>query len=529
MDKTAFTNLGEIFTRSEVVEGMLDLLEYKCNHDLSHIRVLEPSSGNGAFAIKIVQRLIESSKIHHFSIEKALDNITFCEIDHIKSEILEKAIKTEFVKNNIEKEPSDLIRSEDFLLSELAKFDLIIGNPPYVRWEHIPIQMRETYKKSFRTFFDRCDLYIPFFEKGLNYLAPGGKLSFICSNRWFKTKYGKKLRDLISACFKVEFIIDMEKIDAFQRKVTAYPSIITIANNLKIGDPVFYKSKNLKDFKQMCSDGIHMIPEVKILSEHNIWLNSLDNKISNNSSLELIESQGFKIGIGVATGRDKVFIGENLNEYVEAELLVPIITAKELKANEYRPSKKWVINPFNERGQLINLRNYPKAATYLAMFRDELVKRHIAKKNPDDWYRTIDKINPEIVKENKILLPDITGNKKIFIDEGTYYPHHNLYYITGNSLNDLKVLASILMSDFIHEQLVVLSSNMNGGYPRWQSQNLRRLRIPVISLLKPEFYNDLLRAYDKQDLMKINQLVSLKGIEGNIDLAQRWTLFEPLN
>lgn len=74
----------------------------------------------------------------------------------------------------------------------------------------------------------------------------------------------------------------------------------------------------------------------------------------------------------------------------------------------------------------------------------------------------------------KILLPDNSGNSLLFIDEGRFYPLHNIYYITGEDIHQLKILCSILMSDFVRKQIQRLSNNMNGGYARWQSQNLRK-------------------------------------------------------
>lgn len=524
LGNSSFSELGVVFTKSEIVEGMLDLLNYRSDRDLSQIRILEPSAGDGAFALKIIQRLLDSSKKIGFSLDQALSNVVLYEIDPRKANTLCNSIRNLFASYGVRKDPNELIIVGDFLLAEQQRFDIIIGNPPYLRWEYIPVSMRTTYKKIFKTFIDRCDLYIPFFEKGLQLLKPSGKLSFICSNRWFKTKYGKGLRDLISKLYYVNNIIDLDKTDAFKQKVTAYPSIITISNNQSSGTTFFYKSNSLENFKNISYTGLDKIPGIARLPKNDIWLNSLRNELINSPSLEPIENQGFKIGIGVATGRDKVFIGEDLE--IEDELLIPIITAKELKSDKFQKSQKRVINPFDESGKLIDLKEYPKANAYFTQFEKELSNRHIAKKNPLAWYRTIDKINPQLVKVDKILLPDITGNKKIFIDRGNYYPHHNLYYIIGNSFNDLKVLASILMSDFVFRQLKILSSNMNGGYPRWQSQNLRRLQLPIISALKPDYYKNLLSAYDKQDLPRINQLVSLAEIENNVDQSRKWTLFD---
>src|SRR3546814_6454844 len=84
-----------------------------------------------------------------------------------------------------------LIR-DDFLLCSLsAMFDFVVGNPPYVRQERIPASLLAEYRRRYRTLYDRADLYVLFYERGLDLLAPGGRLGFICANRWIKNRYGR--------------------------------------------------------------------------------------------------------------------------------------------------------------------------------------------------------------------------------------------------------------------------------------------------------------------------------------------------
>ena len=73
--------------------------------------------------------------------------------------------------------------------------------------------------------------------------------------------------------------------------------------------------------------------------------------------------------------------------------------------------------------------------------REKLQERHVSQKNPANWYRTIDKIYSDLLSFPKILLPDISGNRQIMIDSGHFYPHHNLYYITGQDIDKLKILS----------------------------------------------------------------------------------------
>src|SRR5690606_34242595 len=70
----------------------------------------------------------------------------------------------------------------DFLLVPLdGEFDVVVGNPPYVRQELIPDALMAEYRARYRTIYDRADLYVPFIERSLDALRKGGQLGFICA------------------------------------------------------------------------------------------------------------------------------------------------------------------------------------------------------------------------------------------------------------------------------------------------------------------------------------------------------------
>lgn len=74
-----------------------------------------------------------------------------------------------------------------------------------------------------------------------------------------------------------------------------------------------------------------------------------------------------------------------------------------------------MISPFNDNGSLVNLSDYPKLAEYLERRRDVISKRNCAQNNPKNWYKTIDRITPEIARKHKLLIPDIKGGAHICI------------------------------------------------------------------------------------------------------------------
>src|SRR3546814_16514862 len=89
-------------------------------------------------------------------------------------------------------------------------FDFVVGNPPYVRQERIPASLLAEYRRRYRTLYDRADLYVLFYERGLDLLAPGGRLGFLCANRWITNRYGGPCRSKSSDKILTRHFIELE-------------------------------------------------------------------------------------------------------------------------------------------------------------------------------------------------------------------------------------------------------------------------------------------------------------------------------
>ena len=123
-------------------------------------------------------------------------------------------------------------------------FDIVIGNPPYVRQEKIK-EIKPYLGNNYEIYTGKSDLYSYFFEKGLNVLKNQGILGFISSNKFIKANYGKKLRKYIldNSIFKiyVDHSFDSIFVDA-----TTYPSIFVIMKGKSLGIIGFLLIINLK-------------------------------------------------------------------------------------------------------------------------------------------------------------------------------------------------------------------------------------------------------------------------------------------
>lgn len=487
---------GVVYTNPAVVRVMLNTVGYTADKNLRGVTVLDPAAGDGVFIFEVLERLLESSRREHFSFESALNNIVAFEIDSYVADKLKERLIEYLTRKGVASSDtyaSRIIRTGDFLTSteQGQEYDLIVGNPPYIRHEQIPEEKRKTYRELYSTFKYRSDIYIAFFEKSLSLLSTNGMLCFICSNRWTKAKYGEALRSLIADRYGIKAIIDIEDQDAFAEKVDAYASIFVIsAQKTSSYDRMSIEPGNNALVAPTMITNVSS-PRGDAWFTHASWEEGQDD-------LALIEEQGFKIGIGVATGADKIYIGHNLP--IEEELLVPIALARDISSGALRWSGSKLFNPYHPNGQgFINLEEYPLARAYLQKHYDALSQRHTAKQNPSKWYKTIDRVYPALTSTPKLLIPDMKRDRLFALDMGDYYPHHNLYYIVGPDVESLKIMGALLSTEFVNEQVRAASVAMRGGYARWQSQSLRKIRLPIIEALPSVVKAKLCRAFDTRN------------------------------
>lgn len=518
---------GAIYTKREVVDFMLDAAGYDKSVRLFDVRVLEPSFGNGDFLFPLIDRLLHSWKRHNptrgpspsdlsqaiYAVELHAKTFT-ATFEHVEKYLA----KQHFSPADAHSLTASWLHRGDFLLHPLrAGFDYVFGNPPYVRQELIPPQLMAEYRRLYSTIFDRADLYIPFIERSLSLLNPGGAVTFICSDRWTKNRYGRPLRELVSANYHLKYFVDMVDTPAFHSDVVAYPGIFVIANsrgtktrvarrpNIKAAE-LSSLSKALRSKTSKRSARIREISHVAAGGEP--WI--LDNldRLAIIRQIEgehpTLEEAGCSVRIGVATGADKIFVAPFKELDVEPSRKLPLVMTRDISSGEVKWKGLGVINPFGDDGHLVPLSKFPRLARYLNTHGKEIRKRHVAANNPHGWYRTIDRIYPEYCYKPKLLIPDIKGEAHVVYEKGTLYPHHNLYYVTSASW-DLRALQAVLLSQVTRAFIGTYSTQMRGGFLRYQAQYLRRIRLPHWDSVAATLRARLRRAAEKRDIAACNR------------------------
>ncbi len=524
---------GAIFTKREVVDFMLDLAGYRVEEDLTQAMLLEPSFGQGDFLFVVVERLLDSFIKHHKSLLNIVvilrNTIRAVEVHQDTFLSVRRRLLLLLQERGIAQEQAiELIDiwliHDDFLLTEFSqRFTHIIGNPPYVRQELLPDALLARYRALYRTIYDRADLYIPFIERSLSLLTSTGTLSFICSDRWMKNRYGGPLRAFISNGFHLRVYIDMTGTESFQSNVTAYAAVTvmtpqkgtqtSIVHHPRLDAAYLHELAIRLSSESKASADPSILVLTNVVKHANPWIlsaSSDEQKLLEKleKDFHLIEAIGCKVGIGVATGCDAVFIRpqEELAREIEEDRLLPLAMTDDIRSGRITWSGKVIVNPFDHHGRLVDLESYPYLKAYFLTHEKRLKNRYVAKKNPGTWYRTIDKISGPLTCQPKLLIPDIKGVPHVVYDEGHYYPHHNLYVVTSSTW-DLHALQAVLQSSIAKFFVAHYSIKMRGGYLRFQAQNIRRICLPRWDQISEVQRKQLREVALQPDIRRCNELV----------------------
>jgi len=418
---------GEVFTRRWVVELMLDLAGYTTDKDLTAERVVEPSVGSGAFVGPILDRLI-ASRAAHFP-DADWSDLTDClrawdlQADHVdtcRKLAVQALIDAGCPPGIADSLAVRWLHAGDFLLSQRDGYTatLVVGNPPYIRIEDLAAELLDAYRRSCPTMGGRADIFVGFYERGLDMLLKNGRLVFICADRWMRNDYGKALRAKVVDGFAVDTVLVMHDVDAFEAEVSAYPAITVLRNGKQsttvtadtaeafgeaaAAEFLAWARSKRKAVKTTSFDA------ARLHTWHttdNIWptgsaatLAWLDELHERFEPLERADGLT-SLKIGVATGNDSVFVvGPRDIPDIERDRLLPIALNKDVKSGKFVWGGRYLVDPWKRTSVLIDLDRYPRAAAYLRQHEVSLQKRHTAKSGK--WWKTIDAVH-----HNRLQLP----------------------------------------------------------------------------------------------------------------------------
>jgi len=518
---------GVVYTKSWVVDLILDLAGYRPTEDLASCYAIEPAAGAGAFLVPMIGRLLESVSKHGRKLADAENALHAYELDEPAAA---RAVGLATAKlrrlgvdlGDAQRIAKGWVTVGDYLIQSRSdrRADFVVGNPPYIRYDDLPDELLIEYRGLYPTMVGRCDIYVGFIEAGLRQLKEGAALGFICADRWMRSAYGIELRRLVNKTCAVEAVIEMHDAPAFEDNVAAYPAIVIIrraaqshaivasadaqAGALGSGENLADAVIDLAAHERASLPGFRATRVPRWFDGSAPWPSQPDHvevvqRLE--SSFNPLEDPmtGTKVGIGVATGADRIFVTTDAN-IAEPERLLPLAMAADTRDGIVQWSGHYLVDPWSPRGGLVDLDTYPRLRAYFETHRAELEHRNIARRSGTGWYRTIDRVHHELISAPKLYFPDMKLVSNPTLDNGETYPHHNLYYVTSTGW-DLEVLGGLLLSRVAQLFIEAYCVKMRGGTLRFQAQYLRRIRVPMPGSLSPQVAEQLRTAFRSRDTM----------------------------
>lgn len=497
---------GIVYTPRWIVELILDHLDYKDNIYIK--KIIDPACGEGAFLSEIIYRFIEDAKranVDNKTIKKKIENNIFgFDIDQnaikkcisILGNITERYNLKDIKWNILKIDSTDKFFVNKFFNS----FDFVVGNPPYIRIQHLGKERREKIQNDWQLSKNgSTDIFITFFELGFYLLNKNGKLGYITPNTYLKTKAGENLRNFIKYNKMLKTLIDFEHNQLFENATTY--SLITILDK--------NHQKNTFSLFKGNKESVNYIDKINFEDLNNDnWILTSNNLLK---KINIIEKRGLslnkiaKIHVGITTLADDYYIFKdpviinNLAEIklkdgrifkIEKEILRPIIKASVIKSSNENQNR-FVIFPYKKIGDkhfIIKEKElkgkYPLTYKYFRTIKEILDNRDKGKSNPVEWYAFGRSQGLDTSFGKKILTSPMNLKPNFIVWEKEKYTFYAGYCIKFDG--DLNLLAQYLNSKDMEFYINHISRNYQNNYKSFAKSFIEKFGVEELNLIKKQ-------------------------------------------
>jgi adenine-specific DNA-methyltransferase len=421
--------------------------------------------------------------------------------DGWNNEVAEKIVKFDIFDQNASADWFD----PEWMFGISDGFDIVIGNPPYVRQEKIKAIKPILQKQNYEVFTSTADLYVYFYEKGYQVLREEGILAYITSNKWMRAKYGEKLRKFLKEKTAILKIVDFSGYRVFEQTVDT--NILIFRKQKPFNEYVFEfleVKSNVKDMEKYLTGGDWQTMYQSKLSD-NAWTLGDENVLSLKEKIEKVgkplKDWDVKIYRGVLTGYNDAFIidTETRNKILAnckdeeerkrtEEIIKPVLRGRDIRKYYYKWAGLWVIYAY----QGIDIQKYPTLLTYLSQFQKQLKERTGGARwdktktkilsIPYKWYELqVDYhfIKQEFEKE-KIVWQEIVREPSFAYDNSGMYVEATAFLMTGKNLKYIIGLLNSKPVAFFFKTFYAGGGLGEDGY-RYKKAFLEQLPLPPIT------------------------------------------------
>ncbi|GAA9536313.1 class I SAM-dependent DNA methyltransferase [Helicobacter pylori] len=381
-------------------------------------------------------------------------------------------------------------------------FDCIIGNPPYIRQEHIK-DLKPLLQKQYQDFYNSSsDIYTYFFALALNLLKEKGFSAFITSNKYARAKYGAKLREWLLKKTTIVSYMELNALKVFE-SATVDTSIMSFIKQTPPKESEFNYYEPTPDDKNLKSNSLSMRQNA-LSTESFIFANAklLDLRDKIESVGTPLKDWDIQINYGIKTGANEAFIiptekrEEILNacktqeerERTEA-LIKPILRGKDIKRYCYEWADLWVINThngytsaFKSKIPPIDIEKYPAIKAHLDSHYDAITTRSDQGDTP---YNLRNCAYLEDFEKEKIVYGEIVQEPRFYLDNGEcelgyFYAEATSFILTGEHLCYLLGMLHSKLITFAFKTFYAGGGLGESGY-RYKKAFIERLPIPQIT------------------------------------------------
>ncbi len=447
-------------------------------------------------------------------------------------------------------------------------FDYIIGNPPYVEVKNYNVDLPYMHKYIKQTYLSskngKIDLAIPFIEKAINLLNPSGRLGFIVQKRFFKTEYGKKIREIITNSNYLSSVVDFETTAIFKDRIT-YVSILllnkaasenfsfklfkgrieTLAAQLRETDtpdiaPEQYSilPANAFDSNPWSFDDLDLIAIKIKLSE----LGSLGNYAKVKVGIQVLWDKAYHIRpISVENSiiKGKSHIDNNIE--IELEACRSLICNEDFYPYRSDAADVFVIFPYDVAGATVSeitftdfKKKFPKVSQYLEKHKDSIQKNVETWKNTEGWH-LFTRVQNHGANYPKILIPmtALDTFASVTFSDKTYCDNVNVNFIDAPEKDEigLYALSAVINSTVFSVLARSIANPQTNGYFKFNKQFLEPVPFPCAIFatnleLKTQLANAAKQIERLQNHYKTSSPNQKRGVE--MLLSKQWRLLDDL-
>ncbi len=390
-------------------------------------------------------------------------------------------------------------------------FDCIIGNPPYIRQEHIK-DLKPLLEKQYQDFYNSSsDIYTYFFALALNLLKEKGFNAFITSNKYARAKYGAKLRELLLKKTTLVSYMELNALKVFE-SAAVDTSIIHFIKQPPPKESDFKYYEPTPNDKDDLKSTPHLSMKQNALStESFIFANAtlLDLRDKMESVGTPLKDWDIQINYGIKTGANEAFIipTEKREEILKncddaqkdergmserertIELIKPILRGKDIKRYSYEWADLWLINThngytsaFKSKIPPIDIEKYPATKAHLDAHYDAIVTRCDQGDTP---YHLRNCAYLEDFEKEKIVYGEIVQEPRFYLDNGecelgVFYAEATSFILTGEHLRYLLGMLHSKLITFAFKTFYAGGGLGESGY-RYKKAFIERLPIPKIT------------------------------------------------